>query len=302
MPVFERTVTYQVTGLEGIEGIEWNNNMYFFGGWNGTTYDGSTHFSSDGLNVVNCNQDNDATSFTRRAYHKAVVHENKIYLTGGFNGTAFNDCWVYDGIWHKVCDNIGGARYGHAMYSFNNKLWIVGGFNNATLLNDCWVSSEGTHWDRVVTGYNLLSRYFSGFCVYDKRMWLIGGFDGTAAIRDCYSSVDGFTWERQSVPPDFPAVCGHTVTVFDNKMVLLGGGTAWSQRTLAGVTAKLWYSFTGQEWINGADDLEIARGLHFAFAWTHKQRLMAGCGVDAAAVRYADLWQTRGVEFLTKAW
>jgi hypothetical protein len=303
MPVFERTVDFfTVLGIEGIQAVEYNQNMYAFGGYNGAIYGNATYRTPNGQDVTVVNFGDDATSFTRRAHHRAVVHDGKIALVGGYNGAAaLSDVWLYDNGWTRVCTNFGNTLYGHALYSYDNRLFVVGGTDGTTEFGDCWASYDGTNWRRLVTGYSVLQRAFAGYCVYDNKMWLIGGWDGTATISDSYCSVNGITWERQEVPADFPALCGHTVTVFDNKMVLIGGGTAYDQRTISGVGGNLWYSFHGAEWIRGADDLEFSRAFHAAFAYTDKQRLIVTCGTDGVN-RYADIWQTRGCEFLNRAW
>jgi hypothetical protein len=87
-------------------------------------------------------------------------------------------------------------------------------------------------------------------------------------------------------------------------MVLITGATGFDQRSVSGVItpSQLWYSEDGTHWVRGADDLEFTRANHAAFAFTEKHRLIVTCGIDAAAVRYADIWQTRGEEFLNRAW
>lgn len=302
MPIFERTVDFPGGGYEGLQGCEWNKQMYFVGGFDGTDYWGITVRSPNGQEIFYENMHNDATSITGRAFHRMIVHENRLYVTGGYDGTsALNDCWVYDGKWTRVATDIGGARYGHVMWSFNGRLYISGGTDGTTIFDDVWTSAEGSHWDRVLDDNNTLSRSFAAGCVYDNKMYLTGGYDGSAAIRDVLTTVDGYNWETQAVPPAFPATCGHTLTSFDNKLVLMSGGTSYTTRAFSGIfnPTQLWYSENGTLWVLGSDDLEFSRVNATAFAFTEQQRLIVSGGFDGTN-RYRDIWQTRGVEFLDR--
>lgn len=307
MPVFERTVNFfAAAGFEGAQAVDFNKRMYFVGGFNGTIYSGATIYSPNGQEVFIANAHNAATSLSGRAFHRMVIHDNRLFVTGGYDGTnALNDCWMYDGSqWTRVATNIGGARYAHLMWAYDNRLFIAGGTNGTNTLSDIWCSFDGTNWTRIVAAHPLLSRSFSAGCVYDNKMWFTGGFDGTAAIRDVYSSVDGRNWTRHAAPPDFPACCSHTLTSFNNKMVLITGGTGITTRSTTGIfnPSQLWYSENGTEWVRGADDLEFSRANAAAFAYTEQQRLIVTCGIDSGSTRYADIWQTIGEEFLNRAW
>jgi len=305
MPVFQRTVNFfTLAGMEGVQALEWNKRMYFVGGFNGTLYFGGTISSPNGQDIFMENAHNDASSLTGRAYHRMVVHDNRLFVTGGFDGTnALNDCWMYDGKWTRVAADIGGARYGHLMWAYDGRLFIAGGSNGTVLLTDIWVSYDGTTWRELVANHPLLTREMSAGCVYDNRMWFTGGLDAIAAQRDVYSSVNGMDWVRHAAPPDFPACCCHTLTVFNNKMVLIAGATGFSQRSVTGVfsPSQLWYSEDGTHWVRGADDLEFSRANHCAFAYTEQQRLVVSSGTDGVT-RYSDIWQTIGEEFLNRAW
>jgi hypothetical protein len=299
MPVFGRTLNlFQAAGFEGLKAVEWNKSMYAVGGYNGTIYSGATFRSPDGQNIEIPNPHGNASSITGRAHHGMVAHNNRIFVTGGYNASgALNDCWMYDGKWTRVCENIGGARYAHLMWSFDNRLYIAGGESAAsTYYDDVWASYDGVTWRKVLDNSPTLTRSFSAGCVWDNKMWFVGGYLA-AALRDVWCSVNGFTWEQQLTANDLPALCGHTVTVFDNKMVLIGGCSGWAQRSWTGVTSPsgLYYSENGSQWIRGADDLEFTRTSHAAFAFTDKQRLVVSCGTNGT-VRYADIWQSIGCE------
>lgn len=305
MPVFERTVNFfAAAGMDGGQALEWNRRMYFVGGFNGTIYNGGTFCSPNGQDVFIANAHNDASSLSGRAFHRMVVHENRLFVTGGFDGTnALNDCWMYDGKWTRIATNIGGARYGHLMWSFDGRLFVSGGTDGSNVLSDVWTSYDGTIWRRLIAANTTLGRFMSAGCVYDKRMYFTGGTNGTAALQDVYSSVNGMDWVRHAAPPDFPACCCHTLTSWNNKMVLITGATGFDQRSVSGVFApsQLWYSEDGTHWVRGSDDLEFSRANHAAFAYGERQRLIVTCGTDGAT-RYADIWQTRGEEFLNRAW
>ena len=45
------------------------------------------------------------------------------------------------------------ARYNHQTVVFNNKMWVIGGYDG-TFKNDVWSSSDGFFWDNKSKYFN----------------------------------------------------------------------------------------------------------------------------------------------------
>jgi len=82
-------------------------------------------------------------NFPVRAYHTTTVFDNKLWLFGGYDGTAniLKDAWYSeDGVtWVKATSSTPfSGRYGLTSATFDNKIWIIAGFDN-DYKNDVWV-------------------------------------------------------------------------------------------------------------------------------------------------------------------
>lgn len=113
-----------------------------------------------------------------------AVQNGRIWMLGG--GTYaqtvprlyYNDVWsAADGIsWTKVnSDSAWQPREYHSIASFDNKLWVIGGWN-AENLDDTWYSATGEHWDKVTLSFTGTGH---GASVYNFKnsIWLAGGYN-----------------------------------------------------------------------------------------------------------------------------
>ena len=101
------------------------------------------------------------TDFSPREAHQVVVHNNRLWVIGGLDGSGRkNDVWwSVDGVnWTEVPNN--GKRFSprndHQAVSFKDKLWVIGGSegpNDGTTddsKDDIWYSEDdGRTWEEV---------------------------------------------------------------------------------------------------------------------------------------------------------
>lgn len=102
-------------------------------------------------------------------------------------------------------------RYDHAAVAFDEKLWVLGGYNPGevkgdTYYEDVWSSVDGSTWELVTANAPWLGRRGHKVVVFDsgdgEAMYLIGGYsvDGTTGYRqynnDVWKSADGISWTR----------------------------------------------------------------------------------------------------------
>lgn len=110
----------------------------------------------------------------------------------------------------------------YAAASFDNAMWILGGYDGHTGTKGVWRSQDGLNWTRLPDA-PWSARSGSKAATFGNRLYLIGGgvVDGPNA-NDVWSTADGQTWrlETASIAPEAPV--GYTPIVFDGKIWLVG--------------------------------------------------------------------------------
>lgn len=150
-----------------------------------------------------------------RYRHAGCAHNGKIIISGGDNyyyGKS-KDVWTtVDGatFTQKTANAPWDARHGHAMLSWNGKLWLFGGRGAGGVsgyYNDVWSSDDdGASWVNEAPNASFSARHAFGACVADGKMWLVGGYTvGGTPSDEVWSTSDGTTW---LLSPGVPGVSG----------------------------------------------------------------------------------------------
>jgi hypothetical protein len=217
-----------------------------------------------------------------------------------------NDVWrSADGInWSSVtpAGSIFSPRDGHAVVTFNNKLWVIGGWDDvassggtATRLNDVWSSADGVSWTQQnPTGGTIFSpRMGHTAVVYGGKLWVIGGdvASGTpndTYVNDVWYTTDGSTWLNATPGAAFPAREGHSVAVLNNAMWLIGGDNG------SGGLADVWTSADGINWTQktAAGVSFPARTRHGSAVLNGRMYVVAGAATAAYGTHYNDVLST----------
>ena len=120
--------------------------MWMLGGVNASsTYLNDVWSSTDGIQWL---QSSIQGSFGIRDQFGALPFNQtrNVYVFGGFDGltTYYNDVWytLDNCLWgeENASPDYGGRR-GFAYCDFNGSMWIIGGQNASTYLNDVWRSN-----------------------------------------------------------------------------------------------------------------------------------------------------------------
>ena len=91
--------------------------------------------------------------WTRRMGHACVVHNNRLWVLGGFgeDGNALKEVWScgVNGDWKQHTTALWPARCMHAAIAYDGKMWVYGGVTEpfADPLQDMWKSSNGDNWE-----------------------------------------------------------------------------------------------------------------------------------------------------------
>jgi hypothetical protein len=125
-----------------------------------------------------------AAGWSPRAYHQAVVHNDRIFVLGGGNYVpeyqATNDVWSSsDGIhWEQSVEHAPWSpRLWFSSVSWRDRIWVVGGWSNIPSKNwgDVWSSPDGVHWDKLEADPVWKERHEHSAYVFQDKLWVAGG-------------------------------------------------------------------------------------------------------------------------------
>ena len=178
-------------------------------------------------------------------------------------------------------------REGHQAFSYDNKIWILGGSVSGSIVeNDIWTSADnGTNWTQVsVNGTHWSKRTYYQAFAYNNKVWVLGGKEGitgTGRLNDIWTSADsGITWTEVSPPETHWAVREeHQAFVYNDKIWVLAGlddSSVWNSSD-DGVTWNQ-VSPTGTYW--------STRFGHQAFIYRNKIWVLGGYSDS----RKKDIW------------
>ena len=197
--------------------------------------------------------------FTARHSPQVTELNGEFYLIGGenigglkdFNNPSYarNDVWKStDGThWTLLTANAPfTTRYQHQVVAFQNKLWVIGGWNELDTANNhlpIWSSVDGINWVNENASPAFSSRAGHTVTEFDSKLWLINGMNEVEdAQNDIWSSSDGVNWTLEATNP-FPARYEHQVTNFNGALWLIGGSDINGD-----MLSDIWSSADGVNW------------------------------------------------------
>jgi hypothetical protein len=109
---------------------------------------------------------------------------------------------------------------------FQDKMWLLGGYDGRTYYDDVWNSADGVHWTRVAEHAGWTPRTADMVPVFKNRIWVIGGgvIDGERepnpdSKREVWSSADGVHWDKS--PNRSGDAWGGAPIVYDDQLWLV---------------------------------------------------------------------------------
>ena len=137
--------------------------------------------SSDGVTWTQATAN---AGWAPRAYHQAVVLNDKMYVMGGGNYSPFyaahNDVWSSDDgeHWEQVTPAAGWApRIWFSSVVYRERMWVLGGWSNNPSKNwgDTWYSPDGKQWRQLETKDGWQARHEQSAYVFQDKLWVAGG-------------------------------------------------------------------------------------------------------------------------------
>lgn len=213
--------------------LVFSNRLWCYGGAGSAGYLHDIHSTTDGVHWLGYS----VPLWSPRAAHATVVFDGKVWLLGGeydiYVDSQLHDVWCSsNGYAFSLVTNAApwSIRRGFGAVVFDGKIWIYGGYGEATYKNDVWCSSNGATWTQATGAAPWTARDEFSALVYDGRMWVIGGSPG-----DIWNSADGTTWTQVTNAAPWGSRIGQAATVFDDRMWLSAGFSGTPQ-------GDVWYS------------------------------------------------------------
>ncbi|MDD5090052.1 MAG: hypothetical protein PHQ23_03970 [Candidatus Wallbacteria bacterium] len=237
--------------------VEFDGQLYLFGGYDGTKYYNDVWTSPDGISWSE--------------------------LRGNTASKTPTDIWSPR------------RNFGYVVH--NGKIWVVGGYGyvssySVSYMDDCWYSTDFLSWTRTSTscfGYDEMEGM--GMMSYTGKLYVAAGKTSSYdCIDDVFSSSDGITWTRIASSPAYYDVGSHAGIVFDNRMWVIGG-YRWGSSSYYN---EAWYSDNGTTWTRSASDIFDKSGRHYgqALVWEDKLYWLGGQCYDSGYKNENDVWST----------
>lgn len=167
--------------------VEFRGRMWLMGGTENYYFGNAQSLKSDvwsSVDGVEWKLETPRAEWSPRAYHQAVVWNDRIYLFGGGNYVpeyhACHDVWSSaDGVrWNRETDRAPWhPRLWFSAAVYRNHMWVLGGWSNDPAQNwgDVWYSRDGRQWEKFNSPTCWKGRHEHSAFVFQDKLWIAGG-------------------------------------------------------------------------------------------------------------------------------
>lgn len=166
--------------------VVFKENMWILGGIENYLFGDDTHMKNDVWYSRDGKAWNLATNnagWSPRAFHQAIVFDNKLWVLGGGNYVpqhhALHDVWCSDdGItWTQVTEAAPwGPRLWFSSVVYRDRMWVMGGWSQSTdNFGDVWFSKNGRDWTELKSEVIWKARHEHSAFVFQDKIWVAGG-------------------------------------------------------------------------------------------------------------------------------
>jgi N-acetylneuraminic acid mutarotase len=228
-------VPHQMSGKTEHKCVQYNNQLYFVGGYNGYDYTNDIYVF-DPLNNTSTFVETFGTPFSRRSALTACAYKNKMYVFGGWNGftkTWFNDLFEFDfdtKTWRQIeaKGQVPKQRTSHAAVVFKDSMYVFAGFSGDAYLNDIheynFATETWTDITPLTSGDKPDPR--SRFCavVRGDCMYMLGGWNKVNYFNDFYMyHFETKNWTKIQGKFDIPGISQYSLTSHEDFLYVFGG-------------------------------------------------------------------------------
>lgn len=210
--------------------------------------------------------------------------------------------------WHQVSAVPWAARDSHTVYSFQGKLYLLGGLSvdsggqavtmaeyaKGQYYNDIWVSSDGSSWQEATSSAAFPPLRSASVVEHDGALYLLGGWSPTIGYKiGIWKSIDGVTWEQVASTAPFGAREGQRVVEWNGRLYLLGG----VNYETAELFNDTWVSSDGLNWQKETALNPLRPDNPWAPRWDHdvvvfQNKLWLAGGMAFGGRGYGDVWSS----------
>ncbi|MCX6745212.1 MAG: hypothetical protein NTX82_06860 [Candidatus Parcubacteria bacterium] len=170
----------------GHEVLSFQGYLWLLGG-SANNYENDVWRSQDGENWDLITED---APWAGRKSFGAAVFANKMWIFGGDAYTGSNTRVFYHDVWWstngKTWTQVANADWSvrglFATTVYDGKIWISGGYNGTTVLNELWSTSDpASGWNQVSLSSGFGNLTIHQMVVYDdgagEKLWILGGYN-----------------------------------------------------------------------------------------------------------------------------
>lgn len=239
------------------------------------------------------------TAFDVREGHGSVFFKDKFWVIGGAANIEDlnNDVWSSSDGEEWVLETEDPGFSGRAQFGvtvFNDRIFVLGGFTNGSLLNDVWSSANGIDWIEETANADFSPRAQVELLAYNDKLYALGGLENffdvtTGSTEEIWSSTNGVDWVLETNAAPYSAKYGFKAIVFNEKMFVLGGALAMTNEE----TADVWSSTDGSNWTQTQQGTNsFSKRVFFNCAIFNDKIWLTGGFKETAMedIKYTDFW------------
>jgi len=166
--------------------VEFRDRMWILGGTENYYFGDDSSLKNDVWSSVDGKEwklETAKAGWSPRAYHQAIVLNDRIYLFGGGNYVpayhAKNDVWSSaDGVnWRRETEAAPWQpRLWFSAVMYRGRMWVLGGWSKEhDNWGDVWHSKDGKAWERLQTKTCWKARHEHSAFVFKDKLWIAGG-------------------------------------------------------------------------------------------------------------------------------
>jgi N-acetylneuraminic acid mutarotase len=231
----EITLTPDITGRFWHSMVAISNDIYIYGGYDGTSVFYDFYKIDTKTNIVTeitIMKDDNPFVMPERYGHSMVAISNDIYIFGGFDGTDyFNDFYKIDTktkILTQITTPIEStfrSRYDHSMVAISNDIYIFGGLGIGSY-NELWKIDTVSNIFTLITtepNYSIPDKYMHSMVALNNDIYIYGGIYGTNELYKIDTTTFNVTTIFTQEPNVLPHLYNHSMVALNNDIYIYGG-------------------------------------------------------------------------------
>jgi hypothetical protein len=188
--------------------------------WNPVTIDASLYLGNDSRNNTMVSQ---CIIYNTDIYNRVLseaeltdIYESR--LNRSISNTHDGISWDSNTIQSPLGSNGISTREHFSLCEHNSKVYLMGGWNGSSYLNDVYVTTNMVTWERLSDASWAGRGKFEAFS-FDGKLWVIAGQNDSGYLRDTWCTSNGSNWEQKFSVPSVPR--RRRGIVFNGKMYVL---------------------------------------------------------------------------------